>query len=65
MGSKDTMAGIRTIVAVDKKAKEAILLHEAEKDKIIDNNLGKNPTVTGPEIEEEVNKGLYREGLER
>ncbi len=65
LGNKDIMAGIKTIVATDRKAKEAILLHETEKDKIIDSHLGKNPIVTGTEIEEEVNKGLYREGLER
>lgn len=65
LDNKDTMTGIKTIVAVERKVREAILLHEAEKDKIIDSHLGKNPIVTGPEIEAAVNQGLYREGLER
>ena len=51
---KDTMTGIKTIVSVDKKVKEAILLHESEKDKIIDTSFGKTPIVTRAEIEEEM-----------
>lgn len=29
---KDTITGIKTIIAVEKKVKEAILLHETEKE---------------------------------
>ena len=65
LDDKDTMEGIKRIALIDRTTREAILMHEAEKDKIISTNNGKMPVVTGTEIEEDVQKGSYREMLDR
>ena len=65
LDSKNTMEGIKKIAAVDRVVKEAILINIAEKDKIIDTNIDKTPTVTGTEIEQDVQKGSYREMIDR
>lgn len=65
LDDKNVMEGIKKIVAVDRVTKEAILTNIAEKDKIVDTNTDKMPTVTGPEIEEEFQKGSYREMIDR
>lgn len=65
LDDESTLEGIKKIVAIDRITREAILMHEAEKDKIIDVSTDKMPTVTGKEIEEDVQKGSYREMIDR
>lgn len=65
LDSKNTMEGIKRIVSVDRITREAIITHIAEKDQIVDTNTDRTPTVTGTEIEQEFQKGSYREMIDR
>ncbi len=60
LDDNNPMEGIKKIVAVDRLIREAIRTHEIEQERIVDSNTGKTPSVTGNEIKEAVEEGLYR-----
>lgn len=64
LAGKDTMEGIKKIVAIDRIVKEAELMHIAEKEKIYDSNSNRTPIVTGTEIEDAYKAGEYRPIIE-
>ena len=60
LDDNNPMEGIKKIVAVDRLIREAIRTHEIEQERIVDSNAGKTPSITGNEIKEAVEEGLYR-----